>query len=131
MTNQQLAETCRDILAEADKYDLVIIEIVEKLLPCLEAEPKALLYRWAPPHMKMPDGSQFYGEWRIVSDAILANPNANYERENLYTAPPVPEMRQIKLPEQIYVREPGFIGWVYDADEIEEAIKAAEIEVKS
>lgn len=33
----------------------------------------------------------------------------------------------VELPAQIYVREPGFIGWVFDGNEVEEALDAAGI----
>jgi len=73
--------------------------LIKIALASLTAEPVAVRYRWSPPHMKMPDGSQFYGDWKLVHDPAIANPSADYERVNLYTATPAPAIKPVKLPD--------------------------------
>ena len=99
------------------------------------------------------------GNLKIVADEAIADPESIYASEFfllldetfgtqggyneavqaiavsklidlIFTAPPVPELKPIVLPEIIYVREAGFIGYVYDANEIEEALKSNGVEVK-
>lgn len=62
----------------------------EIALAALTAKPVAMRYRWEPPHMKMPDGTPFTGDWKIVPDAEIANPGKDYRRVCLYETPPVP-----------------------------------------
>ena len=64
--------------------------LMQIALAALTAKPVAMRYRWEPPFMKMPDGSPFTGDWKIVTDAAIANPGKDYRRVCLYEAPPVP-----------------------------------------
>lgn len=71
-----------------------------KLAELENQPPVSMRYRWAPPHMKMPDGSQFYGDWKLVGDAATANPGKDYERVNLYARPaPAINLAELVPPE--------------------------------
>lgn len=120
MTNQQLKAHCEDVIANPQEHPDWVVDIARVALASLEAEPKLWSY-WF-------DASLHYQESRFGRPKIK---NGKEVQDVFYTSPPVPEMKPIELPEIIHVREPGFIGYVYDANEIEEALKRNGIEVKS
>lgn len=80
LNKTSVAEAFRELERRAEAAEVKLAELEKQ-------EPVAMRYRWAPPHMKMPDGSQFYGEWKMVADPEIANPGKDYERVNLYTQP--------------------------------------------
>ncbi|GEM_PF-3514636 len=114
-------------------YD-VNIALMEIALASLTADPVAMRYRLAPPHMRMPDGSPFYGDWKLVPDAEAANPGANYERVNLYAAPPAPALRLpdgfIDSGKQDYLCDSAYVsgmmaGWNFGVTEDSEGFQSS------
>lgn len=99
---KQLLFVQRDTLISANLTVGKALKAAEaKLAELAKQEPVAMRYRWAPPHMKMPDGSQFYGDWKLVADAEIANPGKDYERINLYARPaPAADLAEL-VPEEM------------------------------
>lgn len=95
MTNQQLAETCRDILAEADKHASKVVELAAALLPCLEAEP----FAWAHRLVNKRNGVEHPWVYGSAEAEESEGDIFRVEVLKLYTAPPVPELRPIVLPD--------------------------------
>lgn len=78
--NSKLREDRAGLARKCNAFEAQLAELEKQ-------EPVAMRYRWAPPHMRMPDGSQFYGDWKLVADSETANPGKDYERVNLYARP--------------------------------------------
>lgn len=100
-----VAEAFRALKQRAEAAEAKLAELERQ-------EPVAMRYRWAPPHMKMPDGSQFYGDWKLVGDAVTANPGKDYERVNLY-ARPAPAINLAELVNDAEFRA-SFERWMID-----------------
>jgi hypothetical protein len=126
MTNQQLKAHCEDVIANPQGHSEMVLAMAKALLSCLEAVPVG----WTDED-EIRD-LQKCGVGYLFKNDEGSNKFADPRRMLLiYADPPMPELKPIELPEIIYVREPGFIGYVYDANEIEEALKRNGIQVKS
>lgn len=125
MTNQQLAETCRDILAEAKYQEEWLVAMAKALLPCLEAEPK---------YQIRSTNRQGWIDIDTEDLAVHHHDNMGYEMREYYTGAPAPELKPIELRDEIDFEDgtPTFCaGANWMRKEAIEAIRAAGYEVKS
>lgn len=118
----QEIQSLQDSLAKTDAYRLVTESRLHRqqiALASLTAEPDVYVCQktYSAPEL----------ETRVYRVEAKKDLKKGY---TLYTSAPVPALKPIMMPQLIHVREVGFIGYVYDAEEIEEAIKRSGYEVK-
>jgi hypothetical protein len=123
MTNKQLKAHCEEVIANPQDHPDWVVDMAIVALASLDAVPVGRVNRGAVSESnEYPEARvnciHEHADWENFQDGFL-----------LYTAPPAPELKPIKLPN--CVDDLHGIGPVISAEAVEKAIRDAGYEVKS
>lgn len=122
MTNQQLKAHCEDVIANPQDHLDWVVDMAKALLPCLNAKPKA----WFTDDAENDRSATTYDP--KMADRWRKKP---WFVGELFTAPPVPELKPIELPVGYFDAYSSPAEQVISKSEVLEAIRDAGYEVKS